>query len=88
MGEYSVIVEKNAQKDLQDHFKAGDKSVIKKIEQIFAELARHPESGTGKPEALKYNLSGKYSRRLNKEHRIVYQIVDHTVVILSAKGHY
>jgi toxin YoeB len=88
MGKYSIIIDKLAQKDLQSHFKAGDKVIIKKIEQIFDELAEHPETGTGKPEILKYNLSGTWSRRINREHRIVYEIHQDTVHILSAKGHY
>ncbi len=90
MGKYSVIIEKTAQKELQAHYKSGDKKLIKKIEQIFAELADHPESGIGKPEQLKYNLSGCWSRRINSEHRIVYEIFKDTVTVqvLSAMGHY
>lgn len=88
MGKYSIVVEKSAQKELQSHFKSGDKAIIKKIEQIFQELSVHPETGIGKPEALKHNLAGYWSRRINLEHRIIYEIVESSVRILSAKGHY
>lgn len=45
-------------------------------------------TGTGKPEALKHNLSGKWSRRINYEHRLVYEVFDDYVVIHSLKDHY
>jgi len=53
-------------------------------------LEEHPETGTGKPERLKNNLTGLWSRRINKEHRLVYYIDGNkvTVTIISAYGHY
>ncbi|MEQ8241623.1 MAG: Txe/YoeB family addiction module toxin [Cyclobacteriaceae bacterium] len=50
----------------------------------------HPYLGTGKPEALKYDLEGYWSRRINKKDRLIYKVVDEivTVTIVSAKGHY
>jgi toxin YoeB len=88
MGQYSIIVEKTAQKELQAHYKSGDKPLIKKIEKIFEELVVHPETGEGKPEPLKHQLSGMWSRRINREHRIVYEIIENSVFVHSAKGHY
>ena len=52
------------------HFKSGDKSTIKKIEKILKELEINPYSGTGKPEQLKFNLNGYWSRRINMKVRI------------------
>jgi len=68
--------------------KTGQKAVLKKIETLLSEIEQHPFSGTGKPEALKHNLSGMWSRRINLEHRIVYEIVENTIFIHSFKGHY
>ncbi|WP_229206265.1 Txe/YoeB family addiction module toxin [Dyadobacter fermentans] len=51
-------------------------------------MADTPTEGIGKPELLKYELAGRYSRRISHEHRIVYKIVDDTIYILSLKGHY
>ncbi|MBE0640026.1 MAG: Txe/YoeB family addiction module toxin, partial [Bacteroidales bacterium] len=45
-------------------------------------------SGSGKPEPLKHNLSGKWSRRINLEHRIIYELIDDTIVVYSLRGHY
>jgi len=54
------------------------------------ELAEHPREDTGKPEMLKGDMSGFWSRRINREHRLIYSIDDNivTVSVVSAKGHY
>ncbi|MBD3628358.1 MAG: Txe/YoeB family addiction module toxin [Cyclobacterium sp.] len=61
-----------------------------KIDQLLDELEEHPETGTGKPERLKNILSGYWSRRINKEHRLVYSIDGEKVIVtvISAYGHY
>jgi toxin YoeB len=74
--------------DISHHKKAGNKSVLKKLQTLLAELSEQPFSGSGKPEALKHKLSGMWSRRINKEHRLVYEVEGNVVFILSAKGHY
>ena len=90
MGKYKIEVSEDAQKDLKIIRKSGDKASIKKVEQIFAELEVHPESGTGKPERLKFDLAGLWSRRINKKDRLVYSIENEivTVTVVSAFGHY
>lgn len=80
MGKYKIEITKSAKQDLNKHQKSGNKSVLAKIDKIYKELKRHPYSGTGKPEALKYELAGLWSRRINKKDRLVY--------IVSAMGHY
>lgn len=78
-----------AEEDIAFHKKAGNKAVINKLIVLLREISEHPHTGTGKPEALKYDLAGYWSRRINKEHRLVYQVLqDDVVVIHSAKGHY
>ncbi|PRD49142.1 Txe/YoeB family addiction module toxin [Sphingobacterium haloxyli] len=74
MGRYSVDIEKKAKKQLADVYRSGNKADIKKIEIIIAELEEHPETGTGNPEQLKYELSGFWSRRINAKDRIIYTI--------------
>jgi len=90
MGRYSIDVEKKARKQLAEIHKSGNKSDIKKIDAIFAELEDHPEIGTGNPEQLKYELTGFWSRRINSKDRLVYKINEEEVVVtvVSAKGHY
>ncbi len=74
--------------DIQFWKKSGNKIVQKKIQQLLTDILRHPYQGIGKPEALKYELAGKWSRRINEEHRIIYEIKGETIYIYSLKGHY
>jgi toxin YoeB len=90
MGKYFVEVKETARKELVQIKKSGNKADIKKIERVFKELAEHPVIGTGKPEQLKYDLTGYWSRRINKKDRLIY-IIDEkqsVVIVVSAKGHY
>ena len=87
---YQIVLKKSAQEDITAHKRSGNETLCRKIEDLLLELAEHPREGTGKPEMLKGNLSGFWSRRINREHRLVYSIDDNivTVSIVSAKGHY
>jgi toxin YoeB len=90
MGKFEVILSDRAKKDLLAIERSGDKASIKKVEAIIAELYIHPETGIGKPERLKFELAGYWSRRINKKDRLVYLIENKiiTVTIVSAIGHY
>lgn len=77
-----------AKEDIKQHKKSGNKAVVSKISILLEELVHNPYTGTGKPEPLKYSLVGCWSRRINREHRLVYEVVENTISILSAKGHY
>lgn len=90
MGKYLIEFTETAIQDLKAHKKSGNKATLKKIEQIIADLELHPYSGIGQPEALKYELHGFWSRRINNKDRIVYKVKENivTVEVISAKGHY
>lgn len=90
MGRYSIEISKEALADLLKIKKSGKKADISKIERIFLELEIHPTTGIGKPEKLKYKEVNIWSRQLNKKDRLIYEIIDHEVVviIISALGHY
>jgi toxin YoeB len=85
---YRLDFTKRAQEDIDFHKKSGNKSVLNKIAVLLNELIEHPFIGTGKPEPLKHSLSGMWSRRINKEHRLVYEVIENAVVVHHAKGHY
>lgn len=65
-----------------------DKKIFKKIKELIKDITRTPFEGIGKPEPLKHELSGYWSRRINDEHRLVYKISDNMLYILSCKEHY
>jgi toxin YoeB len=90
MGKFRLKIEKLAKSHLDKHLKAGNKASIKKITQILEELIETPYHGTGKPEALKYGLSGFWSREINQKDRLIYRVEEDivTVFVISAIGHY
>jgi toxin YoeB len=65
-----------------------DRSTALKIVKLVREIQRDPFTGTGKPEKLKHELAGCWSRRINQEHRLVYQILDDKIRILACRFHY
>ena len=77
-----------AKDDLDFWIKAGNKSIIKKITQLIVSIEKRPFEGIGKPEPLKHNLAGTWSRRINSEHRLVYEVIEDKILIHSARGHY
>lgn len=62
--------------------------MLKRLNQLIKDIKRNPFEGIGKPEPLKGNLTGFWSRRIDDEHRIVYAVEEATVIIISCKGHY
>jgi toxin YoeB len=65
-----------------------DKRIADKIDRLISEIRRDPFHGTGKPEPLRGNWSGYWSRRITEEHRLVYQVLPDQVIIVSCKYHY
>lgn len=90
MGKFRVALTDKAKADISKHYKSGNQSSIKKIEQILKELSVDPYTGAGQPEALKHDLHGFWSRRINQKDRMVYSVDNSivTVEVVSAIGHY
>ena len=65
-----------------------NKKVYQRIVSLIKDIRRNPYQGLGKPEALKYELQGYWSRRIDDEHRLVYKIQDNRLIIISCKYHY
>lgn len=76
-----------ALKDL-DYFKANQPKLVERIKQLVADCAMTPTSGIGKPEPLRYALTGYWSRRINREHRLVYTFTDDELIIIALRYHY
>ncbi|NJO15534.1 MAG: Txe/YoeB family addiction module toxin [Thioploca sp.] len=65
-----------------------DKKRYRRIIHLITDILRHPYSGIGKPEPLKYELNGYWSRRIDDEHRLVYKVEEENIIIISCKYHY
>ena len=65
-----------------------DKATLKRINALIKEARRDPFSGIGKPEPLRHDLSGLWSRRINDTDRLTYKVTDDMIIILACKGHY
>jgi len=79
--------DKNAWEDYLWWYQSNPKS-IKKINELIKECLRDPFKGKGKPEALKADLSGYWSRRISGEHRLVYTVTDEFINIMQCRFHY
>lgn len=79
-----------AQQDIDWWGRHGSPATRKKIKRLLDEMAVHPRTGTGKPELLKGDMAGVWSRRIDKKNRILYEIHDEIVIVyvLSMRGHY
>ena len=65
-----------------------DKKIVKKINKLIKEIQRTPFEGLGRPEKLRYDLAGYWSRRIDQEHRLVYQIDNNQILVYSCRFHY
>jgi len=65
-----------------------DKKILKQINKLIKDIQRNKYEGLGKPEALKHNLSGYWSRRITNEHRIVYKLENDSILIVQLRYHY
>jgi len=82
-----ITFSKNAWEDYTSWLTV-DKTILKKINELIKDILRTPFEGKGKPEPLKYDLAGFWSRRIDREHRLVYQVNDNELLIFSCRYHY
>ena len=73
----------------REYWKQQDNLKIQqRISELIDNICEHPFTGIGKPEPLKYELSGLWSRRITRKHRIIYEVLNNKISIISMKGHY
>lgn len=65
-----------------------DKATLKRINTLLKDIQRSPFEGIGKPEPLRHNLAGFWSRRIDEEHRLVYAVQDDTILVALCRYHY
>lgn len=83
-----IIFTPSALTDLEFWKKSGNTIVLKRIRQLLEAISLEPYAGIGKPEALKYNWTGYWSRRINQEHRIIYKVSNNRVTVYALRFHY
>ncbi len=82
-----IIFTKNSWEDYIS-WQSEDKKMLKKINELLKDIQRTPFEGKGKPEPLKYDLAGFWSRRIDREHRLVYQVSKNEILVYSCRFHY
>jgi toxin YoeB len=82
-----IQLESKAFEDIQ-FWLANDRRLLQKIMKLMQEAQRTPFEGLGKPEALKGDMSGYWSRRIDQKHRMVYEATDDLLIVHSLHGHY
>lgn len=87
---YRITLSEQARKEYLYFSQSGNKAILNKIAALLNDIAEHPYTGLGKPEPLKYELAGKWSRRISVEHRFVYSVNDDIIEvhIFSMRFHY
>ena len=70
------------------YWQTTDKKTLKRINRLIREIKRNPFEGIGDPEPLRHNWSGYWSRRIDREHRIVYKVADENLIVVQCRYHY
>lgn len=85
-----IVLLPQAEKDRDFWKRTGNKAIMKRISALLADIQAHPFTGIGKPEPLKHELQGKWSRRITQEHRLIYSVSDGKiyVYVFSMRDHY
>ena len=82
-----IIFSLNSWEDYES-WQSENKNMLRKINALIKDIQRTPYKGLGKPEPLKFDLAGFWSRRIDKEHRLVYQVIGDDLLIYSCRYHY
>lgn len=82
-----ILFEEKAWLEYQ-YWQDNDRRIVRKINALLKDTTRHPRSGLGKPEMLKHDLAGLWSRRIDHEHRLVYLVEDDKLIVYSCRFHY
>ena len=82
-----IVWDENAWEDYL-WWQAQDRKLLKRINQLIADIARNRNEGIGKPEPLKHGFRGYWSRRINDEHRLIHKVKDDSILIAQCRYHY
>jgi len=83
-----VVYKDKALEDIKFWKKSGQKNIQSRITKLIEDIQLHPQTGLGNPEPLKYELSGLWSRKIDKGNRLIYEISENNLHVISMRGHY
>ena len=83
-----VEYKKKALQDRQYWKEQGNLTIRNRISELIEDICKHPFTGIGRPEPLKYELTGLWSRRITQKRRLIYEVLNGRISIISMKGHY
>ena len=83
-----VVYKDKAVEDIKHWKKSGQKNIQLRITKLIEDIQLHPQTGLGSPELLKYELSGLWSRKIDKGNRLIYEISENNLHVISLRGHY
>ena len=87
MNKRRVIFEPDA-KNEYEYWKSENTKIVERIRNLIGDIKKTPFKGIGKPEPLRYDLQGYWSRRINRIHRLVYNVTDTEIIVISCMNHY
>jgi toxin YoeB len=87
MANRQLLIEQKFWEDFQ-YWLVNNRKIMQRIFDLAEESSKSPFSGTGKPEPLKSNFKGYWSRRIDADHRLIYKVTDDYIILVSCKGHY
>lgn len=82
-----VIYATRAKED-KEYWQKNDVKILKRIDKLIADIQSHPFTGIGKPELLRFEKTGYWSRRINQEHRLVYKVANKKIYVAQCRYHY
>lgn len=83
-----VVYKDKAIEDIKFWKKSGQKNIQSRITKLIEDIQLHPQTGLGNPEPLKYELSGLWSRKIDKGNRLIYEFSENNLHVISLRGHY
>jgi toxin YoeB len=87
MAKYQIVLSPQAVSDLK-YWNKNKREVLTRFSRLLDAIAENPSHGIGKPKELHYDFQGLWSRRIDKDHRIIYEVKEMTIEVLSLRGHY
>ena len=82
------VIDASKAKEVRAHWEKRDVKMVARINRLIDDIKKHPFTGIGKPEPLRFDQKGYWSRRIDREHRLVYKVANDTIFVAQCRYHY